>query len=170
MSFLELAKERYSVRKFTDQKVEQQKIDMILEAALTAPTAKNLQPYKLFVLQSEEAVAKASEITKMTFGCSTIIVVGAKYDIGWVRDSDEREFADVDAAIVGTHIMMEIQDLGLGTTWVGWFDIPKFKAAFPEMADYDLVALFPIGYPSPEAHPAKMHFDTKSKEELVEVL
>lgn len=55
MDFLELVKERYSsVRKFTNQKVEQEKIDLILEAGRLAPTAVNFQPQRILVLDSEE--------------------------------------------------------------------------------------------------------------------
>ena len=53
-NFLDLAKERYSVRKFTDKPIEKDKLEKILEAAKVAPTAKNLQPVKIYVLQSEE--------------------------------------------------------------------------------------------------------------------
>ena len=58
MSFLELAKDRYSVRKFSDKPVEQEKIEQILEAAIVAPTACNNQPYKVWVIESEEALEK----------------------------------------------------------------------------------------------------------------
>ena len=44
MNFMDLAKERYSVRKFTDKKVEQEKLDLILEAGRIAPTGANNQP------------------------------------------------------------------------------------------------------------------------------
>ena len=43
-----------------------------------------------------------------------------------------------------------MESLGLGTTWVGFFDAPKLKAFCPEMEGYDLVAIFPVGYPSEE--------------------
>lgn len=61
-TFLDLAKERYSVRKFTEQQIEQEKLDKILEAGNVAPTAVNYQPQRIYVLQSEEALAKVSSI------------------------------------------------------------------------------------------------------------
>ena len=61
MTFLELARKRFSVRKFTDQPVEKEKLDKVLEAGNIAPTAKNLQPQRIYVLQSEEALKKAYE-------------------------------------------------------------------------------------------------------------
>lgn len=168
--FLDLAKARYSCRKFSDQPVEKEKLDKILEAAAAAPTAKNLQPWKVWVLQSEGAMEKVRGTTKYDFGAPVILAVGAYAPDAWVRPSDERNFGDVDAAIVATQVMLEVHDLGLGTTWVGFFDAPKMKEAFPEMADYDLIALFPIGYPAPDATTAKMHEQRKPLQESVHYL
>ena len=51
MSFLDLAKERYSVRKFKDMPIEAEKMQAILEAAKVAPTACNNQPQKIYVVE-----------------------------------------------------------------------------------------------------------------------
>ena len=67
-------------------------------------------------------------------------------------------------------MMLEIHDLGLGTTWVGHFDSSILKEQFPQMQDYEIVALFPVGYPAKDAKPSDWHEITKTKEELVEVL
>ena len=63
--------------------------------------------------------------------------------------------------------MLAAQDLGLGTTWVGAFDTNAFIEAFPETADYDMVALFPIGYPADDAEPGPLHPARKDASELV---
>ena len=123
-----------------------------------------------WLLQSEEALAKAAETTNFTFGCKAIFAIGGKKEDGWVRKYDERPFADVDASIVTTHMMLEIQDLGLGTTWVGHFEVNRLKELFPEMADYDMVALLPVGYPAPDAEPSGNHTTRKPLSELVSVL
>ncbi len=153
MSFTDLAKARYSCRSFTDRPVEDEKIKEILEAGLAAPTAVNYQPYKIWVIQGEENAAKIAGTTKYTFGAKTFILVGADPEKAWVRRYDGANFCDVDASIVATHIMLAIQDLGLGTTWVGSFDAPKFAELFPETKGYHLDALFPIGYPAGEPSP-----------------
>lgn len=168
MEFLELAKERYSCRKFKDTPVEPDKIEKIIEAAVSAPTAVNKQPWKLWVIQDTEAVEKVKQTTNYIFGAKTILALGGNENTAWVRPFDKRNFADVDASIVGTQIMLEVQALGLGTTWVGFFDAPKLKELFPEMAGYDLIALFPIGYP--EIGPHERHFQRKAKDELVEYI
>ena len=58
MDFLKIAKQRYSVRSYKKQPVEKEKLDKILEAAHAAPTAANLQPVRLIVVQSEEGLGK----------------------------------------------------------------------------------------------------------------
>lgn len=172
MDFLELAKMRYSCRKFAEKQVEEEKIEKILEAANAAPTATNAQPFHLWVIRSEKGLKKVNETTPFGFGSQTVIVVGGKLEEAWVRKSDGKNFADVDASIVGTHIMLEVQALGLGTTWVGVIDVPKMKQLFPEMEDYDIVGLFPIGYPASDegGQPSKMHTQRKSKESIADIL
>ena len=159
MDFKELAEKRYSCRKFTDKKVAPELIQKIIETANAAPTAVNKQPIKIFNMNSADAKAAVSKATKYTFGADTFLVVGSKNDEGWVRPSDNRPFADVDGAIVATHIMLEIKDLGLDTTWVGFFDAPLLKTLCPALAPYDLLAIFPIGYAedSPEGAPSPRH-------------
>ena len=63
MSFSTLCHERFSARKYIDKKVEEEKIVAILEAGRVAPTAKNNQPQRIYLLKSEEALQKIREIT-----------------------------------------------------------------------------------------------------------
>jgi nitroreductase len=172
MEFFELAKERYSCRKFSDKPIEDEKLNMILDAAVSAPTAKNIQPFKLWVIRSKDALGKIKSATpfKWMDNVNVIIAVGGKSEGAFVRPSDGRNFEDVDASIVATHIMLAIHDAGLGSTWVGLFDEPKVKELFPEMKDYDLVALFPIGYPADDAEPSERHSVRKEKSELVKYI
>ena len=169
-NFLKLAAERYSCRKFTDRPVEPEKVEKVLEAAICAPTAVNKQPWHAWVITGEEALEKVNACTRFGFGAKVVIAVGAKADEGWTRKFDGRAFADVDATIVATHMMLEVQDLGLGTTWVGHFDAPALAEALPELSGYDLIALFPIGYPDPTYEPAPGHSQSKDKADLVSYL
>lgn len=167
MEFLQLAKERYSCRMLTDKPIEQEKIDKILECAAVAPTGCNFQPFKIWLMQSTEAVENIKKVTTFTFGANLFLVVGGNPSQAWTRSFDSRNIADIDASIVSTHIMLAIHDLGLGSTWVGKFDAPQLKQIYPEMADYDLVAIFPIGYPADNAAPAPRHFQSKPLTEIV---
>ncbi len=167
MNFFELARARYSCRKLTDAAIEPEKIDRILRAAIAAPTAKNAQSYTIWKIQSPEAFDKLKQVTPYTFGSALAFVVGAQKDGAFDRPFDKKNFAEIDAAIVATHLMLAIQDEGLGTTWVGWFDAPKLQELFPEMQGYELVAIFPVGYPAEDAKPHVRHEDRRPIEEVV---
>ena len=171
MEFYEVVKSRYSCRKFADKPVESEKLDRILEAGRVAPTAKNAQPVKIWVIQSPEALEKIKSATPFKWiTCPVVLAVGGDSREAFTRPSDNRNFEDVDACIVATHLMLAVEAEGLGSTWVGLFDAPKVKELFPEMKDYDLVALFPIGYPAEDATPSDRHELRKAKEDLVKYL
>ncbi|WP_288885498.1 nitroreductase family protein [uncultured Eubacterium sp.] len=170
MEFLELAKKRYSCRSISDKPVEDEKIEKILKAGMLAPTAVNFQPFKIWVVKSKEGVEKIGEITTCTFGAPLFFVVGGLEESAWNRKYDGKNFADVDASIVATHMMLEVEDLGLASTWVANFDAVKIKELFPEMADYNLIAMFPVGYANSDAKPSDRHELSKSRDELVKEL
>lgn len=161
MEYGKLVLDRYSCRKLTDAPVEQEKIDYIIRCATSAPTAVNYQPVRIWVAKSDEAKRSIAESTRFTFGAGVFMVVGAKADGAWVRPADSENFAVVDASIVATQLMLAIHDCGLRSTWVGKFDPQVLKVAFPEMKDYNLIAIFPIGYPAPDAEPSDRHSQRK---------
>ena len=167
MSFLELAKARYSCRKLTAAAIEPEKIERILQAAVAAPTAKNAQRYTIWAIKSPEALDKLKQTTNYTFGAALAFVIGAKKDGAFDRPFDNKNFSEIDAAIVATHLMLAIQDEGLGTTWVGYFDAPKLQQLFPEMQGYELVAVFPVGYPAEGAKPNIRHEERRPLSEVV---
>ena len=168
MNFMELAKTRYSCRKFSDQPVSEEQLQLILEAAQCAPTATNAQAYRIWVIKTPEDIAKVNQATRNGYGAQTMLLLGAKPDDAWTREDDDHNFADVDAGIIGAHILFETHALGLGTTWVGRVDPAKLAELFPETKDYTIVGLFPIGYPSQEAggQPSKKHTTRKSLAEI----
>lgn len=170
MDFFTLAKKRYSCRKLSDKIVPEDKINQILEAGIAAPTAVNKQPYKMWLVESEQGVENMGAVTQFTFGAKKFIIVGYHSESAWVRKFDQHNFAEVDATIVATHIMMAIEEAGLATTWVGHFDEPKLKEIYPEMQEYGLIAIFPIGYAAEDAEPSNRHFERNSMEEMVKKL
>ena len=166
--FQTLAKERYSCRKFKDTPLTEIQINHILEAARLAPTAANKQPVHVWVVKSPEALEKLKGATDSTYGAPVVFMVGAKPEAAWVRKYDGKNGAEIDAAIVGTHIMLEASALGLGNVWVGSFDPAKIKADFPETEGYEIVCLFPVGVAAVDT--SANHDKRKSKEEFVSEL
>lgn len=170
MDFLKLAQERYSCRKLTDKAIEPEKIERILQAAVAAPTAKNNQPYKIWKITSEDAMAKVKKATNFTFGAGMVFVVGVKKNEAFVRPFDDKNYAEIDGAIVATHLMLAVKAEGLDTTWVGMFDAFKLQSLFTEMQGYELIALFPVGYAADDAKPSANHEKRRTIAQAVEEL
>ena len=170
MEFKELAEKRYSCRKLSNKPVEKKLLERIITTSILAPTAVNKQPYKIFWMQSEEAKNAIRKVTSYTFGAEEFLVIGYDESLAWSRKSDKMNFACVDASIVATHMMLEIEAVGLATTWVGYFDAPLLQSLCPEMAGYGLIAIFPIGYAAEDAQPAPKHFLRKTPEEMTVTL
>lgn len=164
--FLTLAHERYSCRKFSPRPIEQGKLDRVLEAAIAAPTGCNNQPWHAWVVTDEISLNVVRASTSCHFDAPTIIILGSKADEAWTRKFDGFNVADVDAAIAGTHLMLEAADLGLATTWVAYFNPDVIQEAFTETDGYKLIGLFLIGYPADDAAPAEMHHKSKPASEL----
>lgn len=165
MDFLELAKERYSVRKMKPEKIKQEDLDKILEAARLSPTAKNLQRERLLVVDTEEGIQKLKQCTSCDFGASTIIVISYEKDDEQNESEDSRKYGLIDTGIVVTHMCLEATNLGLGTTIVGLFDRELTQKLFNIPAKYQPELLLPIGYI--DRKPSILHEKRKTIEELV---
>lgn len=167
MDFLELAKKRYSVRKFSDKEVEAEKIDLILEAGRVAPTACNLQPQRILVINEPVGLEKLKKCTPYTFGAPLAILVCYDNKTSWKRKYDNADGGQIDASIVTTHMMLEVTELGLGTTWVGSFNPQTVKEEFNLPGNIIPVAILPIGYSSDDCEPYAGHFQRAEKEQTV---
>lgn len=114
MTFLDIAKKRYSVRKYEDKPVEKEKLEMILTAAHVAPTAANMQPVKLLVVQNKEQLKKLGKAANI-YNAPVAIVVCADHSKAWTRPFDNKQTTDIDASILTDHMMQQATELGLGT-------------------------------------------------------
>ena len=163
--FMDLARQRFAVREYAQTPVEQAKLDSILEAGRLAPTAKNVQPQHIYVLQSPEAITKINELTRCAYGAPVVFLVC--YDADQVWSKDGHDTGDMDCSIVGTHMMLEATELGLGTCWVKYFDPEEVATAFELPANHKPSFLMPCGYASENAKPSDHHFSRKLLSETV---
>lgn len=145
MDFLELARSRYTVRSYTEQKVEKEKLDMILEAAHVAPTGGNCQPQHLIVVQGSDGLDKIKKAADI-YGAPLAIIVCSDTNVTWTRPFDGKKLTDIDASIVTDHMMLEAADLGLGSVWVCYFRPDVIKAEFALPANLEPVNILVIGY------------------------
>ncbi|MGN0777862.1 MAG: nitroreductase family protein [Aristaeellaceae bacterium] len=168
--FLKLAQERYSVRKYMDEPVCPEDLEKILQAGYVAPTACNLQPQRVFVLQSSEALEKLRRCTRWHFDCRTALLICQSRTDCWVRKYDGKPSGDIDAAIVTTHMMLEAAALGVGCCWVMSFNPAAVREAFALPDNLEPVAILPLGYPASDAAPYPGHSQFKPMEQLVAIL
>ena len=166
-TFLQLAKDRFSVRYYAKTPVEQEKIDAILEAARVAPTAKNLQPFHIYVLKSKEALAKINALSRCAYNAPVVFIVCYDKSKAWTNPFDANDNSGVmDSSIVGTHMMLEASEQGLGSCWVKFFDPREVSAAFDIPANLTPSFLLDVGYPQKGTAPTKMHFEKRDIKNL----
>ena len=158
MNFFELAKSRWSVRAYKDTPIEEEKMQLILEAGRVAPTAKNYQPQRIYVATSKEAREKLKSVCRCTWDAPVVMVVC--YD----RERDYHsklmpgyESGEKDASIVCTHMMLQAADLGIGSCWVGYFNPDQVAEVLGLPENITVTALLPIGYPAENAAPLPLH-------------
>jgi len=171
MTFLELAKSRYSVRAYKPDPIEEEKLNLILEAGRVAPTACNYQPQRVYVVRSEENRNKLAAISPCTFDAPVILVVCYDTD----RHAKSRmmpgyTFGEMDASIVCTHMMLQAWELGIGSCWVGMFNDAEVSKALELPDNIHVAALLPMGYPAETAKPAHLHAKIRTFDDTIAYL
>lgn len=159
MTFFDLAKERYSERKFSDKAVGKELLDAILETGRIAPTAHNNQPQRIKVLTAAGDLAKVDECTPCRYGAPVVFMVCYDKDVSWKRGFDGEDGGVVDASIVTTHLMLAAQEKGIASCWVMHFDPAKAISLFDLPKNIVPVALLPVGYPAEGSGPSPRHTD-----------
>ena len=167
MDFIEIAKKRYSVRSYKEKKVEEEKLQNILEAAHVAPTAANLQPIRLIVVQSNEGLAKIGKGANL-YGAPLAVIVCADHGKAWVRPFDKKQTTDIDASILTDHMMLQATELGLGSVWICYFKPDVIRREFGLPDNLEPVNILAVGYSDEEAAAPERHSQTRIPvEELV---
>jgi nitroreductase len=159
-SFLDLAKSRYSVRKYENRTVEAEKLTAILEAGRIAPTAANKQPCIFLVLNNEESIEKLCKACS-PHGAPLAIVVCAEKTTAWVRPFDKANMGEIDSTIAADHMMMCAQDLGLSSCWITYFDPKIARKEFNIPDNIVPVNILAIGYSADEPQSPDRHDETR---------
>ena len=171
MSFYDLAKSRYSVRKFKSDTVEEEKLNKIIEAGRVAPTACNNQPQKIYVVKSKQMRQKLAEVCRYTFDAPVILVIGYDKERDWKnRRMPGYSSGETDAAIVCTHMMLEAWELGIGSCWVGAFAADAVEEALSLPVNVCVTAMLPLGYAADGAQPAELHSTYRDLDDTVSVI
>lgn len=169
MSFLQLAKKRFSVRKFKPDSVKDEDLQYILEAGRIAPSANNAQPWQFIVIKDEAKNETVSGLYHREWfrDAPVVIVIIADHGKSWHRAQDGKDHADIDAAIAADHMTLAATERGLGTCWVCNFDLEKTKAYFNLPEHLEPMALLPLGYPDVEVDTERHSEKRKPLSEIV---
>ncbi len=157
MSLLELIKQRKSVRRFLDTPVEREKVMMCLEAARAAPSACNSQPWRFIVVDEPELRKRLCErafrgIYSINTFCKTapviVVIISEKGKFlarigGMFRGT---KYYLIDIGIAGEHFVLQAEELGLGTCWIGWFNESAVKKVLDIPKGKKIDVLIALGY------------------------
>ncbi|MGD8539835.1 MAG: nitroreductase family protein [Candidatus Aminicenantes bacterium] len=173
--FQRLVEGRRSIRRYTDKPVEREKILLCLEAARLAPSADNAQPWRFLVIDDvdlkqhfcNEVFSGIYSISKFAQQAPVLIVILARLNIIAHRIGKQIQnihFHLLDIGIAGEHIVLQAEELGLGTCWIGWFNTRKARKALNIPREYKIASLLSMGYY--EKKPLK----EKKRKQLAEVV
>ena len=142
MEFTQVVENRYSCKNFSGRKVEAEKLQVILEAGRVAPTAKNLQEQRVYVVQSEEGLKKIDAVTPCRYGAPTCLVVAFDKNHVFTYPGEKRDSGVEDASIVATHMMLAAANAGVDSCWLNFFDPDKTNCInIPFLGQYSVAVV-----------------------------
>lgn len=166
MNFTDLITKRYSVRKFSNELVDDDKLNLILKAGQIAPTAANFQPQRILIINKKEMLKKLKQCTPYIFEAPLALVVCYDNTVCWTRKYDGQQSGYVDSSIVTTHMMLQATDLGLGSLWIMSFNPETLIKLFKLPENIIPVAILAIGNPAADAKPDKFHTERLDIEKI----
>ncbi len=167
MEFMEVVKERYSCRSYDGRPVEPEKLAEILEAGRLAPTAKNLQEQRIYVVESAEGLEKIDKLTRCRYNAGTVLIVAFDKNNVFTYPGGKRDSGIEDASIVTTHMMLAAKSVGVDSTWLNLIDPDEVRAEFNLPENEEVLCLLNLGYPGEKAAPSQNHFSRKPVGETV---
>ena len=170
MEFKDVVAKRYSCKKFDGRPVDEAQLDAILEAGRLAPTAKNLQEQKIYVVRSDAMLAKIDELTPCRYGAPTVLVVAFDRNNVFTYPGGKYDSGMEDATIVATQMILAAADQGVDSCWLNFLDPDKTAKALGLPENEQVLMLMDLGYAAPGAGPLPNHANRKPLSETVSYL
>ncbi len=167
MEFTKVIEERFSCKKFDGRKVEQAQLDAILAAGRLAPTAKNLQEHHIYVVQSEEGLAKIDKVTPCRYNASTCLVVAFDSRNVFTYPGNKRDSGVEDATIVATHMLLAAANEGIDSCWINFFDPEAMAKELGIPENEEVLMVLDLGYAAESTKPLATHYQRKELTETV---
>jgi nitroreductase len=162
MEFFDVIKNRHSIRTFSDQPVEEEKLQQILETANLAPSAGNLQAYEIYVVTDAKkrdglsCAALAQEYVAVA-PVALVFCTHPELTQGRYTERGTRLYTVQDATIACAFAMLAATNLGLGSVWVGTFDEKVVRLIIGAPDSQVPVVILAVGYAAefPDQHPRR---------------
>lgn len=158
LDFIELAKSRRSIRGFKDKDVTKEQLARLIDAAQSAPSGGNCQPWHFYVIKNKKVQAEIKEKScgqEWILTAPAVIVVCAESSRSeknyGERGGDLYSIQDTAAAI--QNILLCAKSMGLGTCWCGAFDEKKLSEVLNLPEKFRPIGLIPVGYPANDSYP-----------------
>ena len=170
MNVKETIESRKSIRKYKDKQISEEIITELLDAARKAPSAKNVQSHKYFVVKDKETRKKLKEYEVFrqdyVYDAPLIIICCAdptQYPESVDVDANPNNYAHIDLSIATSFLVLRATELGLGSVFVAWIYRDKIKKILNIPEHYIIPFVIPIGYPAEEPK-------QKSRKDLGEIV
>ena len=167
MEFYDVINKRHSIRAFLEKEIEPEKLERILHAVSSAPSAGNLQAYSVYAVRSQEikeGIRSVSYDQEFITGAPLLLVFCANRDPGMKYGARGAELYSVqDATIAAAYSQLAVTEEGLGSVWAGGFDTFEVSRLINALSHEVPVAIIAMGYPAEQPSAT----DRKSIEELV---
>ena len=142
MDVFEAVQQRKSVRAYTDEPVQKEKLEKILEAGWLAPSARNTEPWHFVVVTDKEKRKILSKGTYAKFLMQSPVVIVALGD----KEASSDWYA-VDVSLAVENMVLTAQAEGLGTCCVGSFNEAEVRHAVKAPDNYEVIVMLAVGYP-----------------------
>lgn len=165
--------QRYSCRAFQAQEPTHDQIMAVLEAGRLSPSARNLQPQRIYVVTGSENLEKLDGCVVNRYKAPVAFVIGYEGAEASVHNPErlggsEFSFGEHDATSVLVHMALKATDLGLGTCWLGAINDLKLKETFDIPESVNVRAVLIMGIPCPDKGvPSPLHTMRRPLEETV---
>lgn len=165
MEVIDAIKTRKSIRAYLDKPVEEEKLDLLMQAARLAPSASNRQEWRFVIVRDAETRKKLIPAAgnQAFVGQAPVVLVACADTDGHLMTCGQACYP-IDLAIALDHITLRAVELGLGTCWIGHFHEREVKKILGIPDEIRVVELMPVGYP---VDPARIEKKRLSLEEIV---
>ena len=184
---LAIEEKRRTCRRYSSKRVEESDLLKILDAGRLAPSALNLQPTRLKIINKDEDLELVKEFCTFGYdekianiasecssdkihniyyyGAKTVIMVCYDKDVAWVNPTNNKSSGEIDSIIFATYMMLEAASIDVASSFISYFDKVKAKEVFNIPDNLEIVCLLYLGYSDEKEDKPK-----KVRKELKEII